>query len=327
MQRLFIINSKGSKRTAQFWRRHGQALAEGLPGAEQLAVDARSLAGLESYQEYDQLILVGDDSFFHLAINQLHGNLLEKESRQHYAFLPDHRESALGSSLELPSSLKSHLELLRRSPTIPFDLVRCDCIGTQGTPARRLILNDALIRLPQMKLPLVLRTVVQWFRTYSGIFQRKAPSKVTLFEHGEKRFEGEFVCAIMLLGNKITDGPRLNSKRRFLRKRFAYYQLNANDLLDYTTALPRFLDEDALDRGDDPNIFQGNFTDLDIRGLGEENRIIADGVPIGRLPASFTLLPKALSVVSPMTPVQKLEPSRQKLAKASKPVGNLKTGA
>lgn len=328
MQRLFIVNAKASKRTARFWRRHQDLLRQKLGDIEALLVDSRSLEGLELYEEFEQLVLVGDDSFFHQAINQIHGDLQDKDRRQHYAFLPDNPHSALAASLELPQGLKAQLDLLKKSPKVPFDLVRCHCIGQGGTPASRLILNDALIRLPKMKLPLILRTVVQWFRTYSGLFDRKAPSKVALFEKGKKLFEGDYVCAIMLLGTKITEGPRISTKRRFLRKKFFYYQLNANDLLDYTTALPRFLDEAELKKDDDPNIFQGQFADLDVRGLGEENRIIADGLWIGRLPASFTLLPKALDVVSPMTPIKQLDPlPTAKLAKAAKPAGNLKAGA
>ena len=321
MDRLFIINSKGSKRTARFFRRNQAQLQAAFAGCEFLPVDAAKLQGLESYQEFDQLVLIGDDAFFHQAVKQFHGALLERNGQQSYAFIPDHKDGSVACCLELPSSLKGQIELLKKSPTLPFDLIRCHCIGTDGLPTNHLILNDALIRMPQLKLPLLFKTLVSWFRTYSGLFDRRTPTRITLFEKGEKRFEGHYLYAILLLGNKITDGPRLSHKRRFLQKRFAYYQLNGQDLIRSTANLAQLFADDGEEN---PNLFRGQFSDLEIRGLGDENTIVADGVPLGRLPASFTLLPKALNVVSPMTPVQKLEPAGVELGKAVKTVGNLR---
>jgi len=323
MIRLFIINSKGSKRTARFFRRHQSALEAGFAGAEFLHVDAQKLQGLESYDEYDQLVLIGDDPFFHVVVNQLHGALLEKNSKQHYAFLADSKDSSVAQGLEMPVSVRQQIELIKAAPTIPFDLVRCHCIGTEGLPAQRLILNDALIRLPNLKLPLLVKTVVQWFRSNSRVFGAKTPTRITLFEHGSKLYEGNYLCAILLLGNKITGGPKLTQKKRCLRNRFQYYQLNAHDLLNYTTSLPQLFNEETQEND---NLLRGQFADLEVRGLGAENRIVADGVLIGRLPASFTLLPKAMCVVSPMNPVVRLEPKKVASAKQAKPVGTMNVG-
>jgi len=324
MNRLFIINSKGSKRTARFFKKHQKMLETSFAKAEYLQVDANKLQGLESYDEFEQLILIGDDQFFHVALNQLHGNLLEKDQKQHYAFLADSRESSLAQGLEMPPSVRSQIDLIKSAPTIPFDLVRCHCIGTEGLPSSQLILNDALIRLPNLKLPLLLKTAVQWFRTYSGAFGARTPNKVTLFEHGTKRYDGNYLCAILLLGNKITGGPKLTQKKRCLRNRFEYYQLNAHDLINYTASLPQLFSDDAAES---ENLFRGRFADLEVRGLGDENKIIADGVMIGRLPASFTLLPKALCVVSPMNPILRLEPQGTKTNGQVKPATSMNSGA
>ena len=318
----FIVNAKGSKRTAWYWRRHQKALREAFQGSEFLVVDAKKMQGLGSYLEFDQLVLVGTDPFFSLAINQIFGERLTQGSEQVFAFLPTSRESSIAASLELPFGLKQQIDLITLGPQIPFDLIRCHCISPEGLPKSYLVLNDALIRLPHLKLPLLFRTVVQFMRTHTGL-GAKAPSKITLFERGVKFFEGEYLFSIILLGNKITGGPKLLQKRRFMVKNFHYYQLNGQGLREYTSALPKLFSTES----ENPALFKGKYTELELRGLGEENRIVADGNLIGRLPASFTLLPKAIKVISPLSPIQRVEPVQSRVATQAKPVGNLKLGA
>lgn len=254
---------------------------------------------------YQTIVLVGDTPFFSSWINHAYRHLIAAKHEFHIAFIPDNiRESSIATNLQLPAKIEDQIELIKSQQTMHVDLIRCNFINREGVPANCLILNDALIGIPKVKLPLFFKVFVQWFRTSSALFPSKIAHKITLRENDEKIYEGSYIYSMLLLGNKITGGPRIYSKHRVFQKSFRYIQINPKPLTDYTFALPKIFSGKAdKSKKDDDTILRRNFNDLDIQGIGQENEIIADGNHIGRLPASFTLLPNALRVISPRVSV------------------------
>ncbi len=146
---------------------------------------------------------------------------------------------------------------------------------------------------------------------------RKKQKTITLLAEGKQLYQGEYFFGILLLGRRVTKGPQIGHRMRINLTKFDYIQLNTRTLRGVTAALPELL-SGRLESGR-PDLLYKKLNELEINGVGKDNKLIADGIHIGRLPASFTLLPKAVRVISPLITIKVKKPWEKKLAAAKVP--------
>ncbi|NQU65900.1 MAG: hypothetical protein HQ517_16690 [SAR324 cluster bacterium] len=322
MNCLFIANILLSTRTAKFWRKNRISILEQFESAEVFYPESTSDIPAIDLKNIEVIIFIGDDIFFNRIVNNLFLLLMENFGQNILAFLPDSNHSALTEGLGLPRGVQPAIDLIKRKQTIPLDLIRCHYIDHHGFPNNQLILNDVLIGLPLLKIPLILNTLVRWIKSISMMPFRKNRKTVSLLHEGNLLYQGEYFFGILMLGNRVTGGPKIGRKRRINLSKFVYAQINTRSLKGVATALSDLLSGRL--EGKSPNLLCQKFNALEINGVGQDNQLIADGIHIGRLPASFTLLPKAVRVISPLITANIQKPWKGKLApaKVPKPVGN-----
>ncbi len=321
MSCLFIVDCLEKKETASFWRKSSERIMKSFADAEIVMVDAKKLGKEKLDKSCKLLVLVGDDSSFSLLLNGVFDDLQKNSDQTLLGFIPS-KESAFAEGLGLPEDLDDLVALLKSRNHQPLDVARCHCLSSQNQQLSRIVLNDAQIRLPDSKLPFVLKGVLQWLKNASGLMSPKSPNQISLCSGGQQIYKGEYLFSFIALGSRLTDGPVVMEKRRYCQGKFRYFQLNDSSFFDLPSNLAKLASgEEVTDHSD---ILCKHFDDLELKALGEDNLIVIDGVNVGRLPATFTLLPKALRVVAPqLTQPFKSSPikSRMKEIEALKPLG------
>jgi len=126
-----------------------------------------------------------------------------------------------------------------------------------------------------------------------GGFSLPGPSPIRLLAEGKACFEGNYLFGFLLLGNRLTCGIKINESLRKPQTGFSYFQLNGASLTARTGRWRQWFGQEQAGE-----VFQGRFSLLELESA-EEGLITGDGLALGHLPASFTLLPKALRVISP----------------------------
>ncbi len=316
---LILINKNLSTRTAKFWNKNKERILSEFADADLYFLDSDQPQEPIDIERHDTVILIGDNSFFNRIINCFFNELSDKT----IAFIPDRDNSALTSGLQLPTKINETIELIQCRQTIPLDIIRCHYIDMRGLPANCLVLNDVVMGVSPKRFPLLLRTFVQWCKFSPLIPFTKKQNTITLLQNQNTIYRGKYIISLILLGNAITHGPKVIQKNRINLSKFDYLQLNAQSALEITSPLASVFSR--FTPSDNRNSLHKQFSEIEINGLGKENNLIADGIHIGRLPASFTLLPKALRVVSPLNVVTSKRPWTQTIAVAHKvptPIGS-----
>ncbi len=272
---------------------------------------------------FEVIVFVGNDSFFSRMVNNFFPLLTDNLGRNTLAFISDSKSSALSDGLGISSNLESLLYIIRKNQSITMDLLRCHYIDIHGFPASSLVLNDVLIGIPFIKYPVILRNIMQMVKLFSPILLKK--KKIALINEKKVVYEGNYVFSLLLLGRKITKGPRIRSPVRINLNGFEYFQLNYQTFMDQNWSISSLLSRKLLSRS--KYLFHRKFSELEIKGMGQDNRIVGDGLYLGRLPATFTFLPKAVRVISPLLPIKLKEPWKSRIVKLKmvKPVGNPRT--
>lgn len=320
MKYLLVVNSHLSTKTKNFWDRKRVLIEEHLGHPDLFIPESSNIRSQVMLDEYDIVILVGDDRFFSAFVNTVFYELSDNKT---IAFIPDRRGSALAGSLGLPSAIDQQLHLVSKKQTILLDILKCHYIDKRGMPNSSFILNDVLIGFPPLRGPLLFKTLAEFAKNTHILPSGRKQKSIQLMNDGRVVYEGGYMFAAAMLGNRIIDGPKIPSrnKPRCNLMSFDYYQLNAFSLTNLKIPFTR------LFQAEDDNssyLFNGHYKDLIIKGEGKENSIIADGTYLGRLPATLTFLPKALKVIAPLLTVRVSQPWGKKLAHSSipKPVGS-----
>jgi hypothetical protein len=322
MNCLFIANILLSARTAKFWRKNRLLILGQFESPEVFYPESVSDLPTANLKNFEVVILIGDSIFFNRIVNNLYPALTENLGQNILAFIPDAGRSALTDGLGLPGRVQKSIDLIKKKKSIPMDLIRCHYIDHHGFPSNQLVLNDVLIGLPILKIPLLLESLLNWTKSAPLLPFRKKKKTISLIHEGELLYQGEYFFGILLLGRRITRGPRIGHRMRINLTGFDYIQLNSRSLKGVTAALPDLLSGRL--ESQKPDLLYKKLNELEINGVGKDNKLIADGIHIGRLPASFTLLPKAVRVISPLITAKIKKPWKKKLAttEVPKPAGS-----
>lgn len=297
MCNLFLIDSLKTKSREAWWRKHQQLLLEQVDEAEMLFADLRHPSAITLPPNLQRLILVGGDESFSLGINHLFSQL--QASKAGVAFLPAGEHSALTQGLGYPSEIGQLALMLKRKAMVPLDLVRVTCADAEGRPCSWLVVNDAGVRLPLYPAMGGQNRLLRVLSQALGGFSLPSPSPIRLWAEGKPTYEGTYLFGFLLLGNQLTCGMQIHETIRKPQTGFSYFQLNASSLPARAGRWRQWFGQEQASE-----VFQGRFGLLELQSA-EEGLITGDGLALGHLPASFTLLPKALRVISPqlMQPV------------------------
>lgn len=326
MKFLLVINSNLCAKTSSFWLRYGDQIDHFFGEYEHCYPKDRQIMVPSKINDYDVIILIGDDTFFSCFINAVFYELASKKKQTALAFIPDRRNTAMASSLGLYSKVSDQCEAILKQNTLFLDLIRCHYLDKKGIPRSHFIINDAVIGVSAARLPLVLKTIAA-IAKHPPILSTRNPSKhIVLQNGGETIYSGGYSFAAILLGSKLTNGPRLPFKNR-LRcnlNSFDYYQISHPSQYNAKSGVFETLSSSFENLG--KYVMSQNFNELTLRGEGEENTIIADGMHLGRIPATFSFLPKAIRVIAPLQTLKVGQPWHQKVTAPvmPKPLGSRK---
>jgi len=324
MKTLLVVNSILSQKTAQFWEKNKSILNNYFSDVQHFVPETINFRLPAPVNEFEVVILVGSDRFYSLFINAIFYDLGQGRRQTAIAFIPDRKNSATAIGLGLPDKLEHQLELISKRQSIALDLVRCHYMDKKGIPGSYFILNDALIGVSSTKMPLILRALAEVAKNPPILPIRHEHKQIKLCQGNNVLYEGGYAFAAILLGNKITDGPKIpgRTKIRCHLTNFEYYQLNCRNPYKFKHSLASF---SASSEDNEEKLFlSGRFNELVIKGEGPENSIIADGMYLGRLPATFSFLPKAVKVISPLLTVRVCQPWSAKVTNTGipKPIGS-----
>ena len=303
MRYLIVVNSFLSPKTARFWVKNESTIKQQLPDSDVYLPESRLPRLNVDIKSIKTIVLVGSDSFVNQMVNCFYPLLNTDPENTPIAIIPHDKNSSLASGLGLPNSLQYQLELIRKNQSVYLDVARCHFFDRRGLPSNRLILNDALIGIPNSKLPLFFKTISQLASSPSFLPFRKPKKAITLISGNSILYQGDFIFSLILLGNKVTNGPTVRNNPRVNRLKFDYLQMNSSRPKDITALLLKALFTEFVE-GENSNLIQLRVAEISIKGKGGDMSIIADGLHIGQLPATFSLLPKALKVVSPRITVR-----------------------
>jgi len=320
MSLIFIVNSKLSSKTDRFWKKNKPIVSSFFANYNVFKPDSTEETPEFDISRYEVVVLVGDDLFFHQMMNKLFPLITENQGKTIIAFLSDAGNSALSYGLGWPHQIKEQLALIKSKQSIPMDVIRCHYLNDDDIPSSHLILNDVLIGTPKIRSPLILKSVSHWMSLLTVLFSGRTHKQIELINQKIRVYQGEYIFSLLMLGNKITNGPKVSSKTRINLAKFEFYQLNKQPIIHLPSILPGLL---FTKNEDNRYLFQDRFSELEIKGIGKENTIVADGVYLGRLPATFVLLPKAVNVISPLIAVRVMKTWKSRIrGKVAKPAGN-----
>ena len=316
---LILVNKNLSNHTAKFWRKNEAIILSELTDADLCFWDSDQPQTPIDLDNREVVVLIGDISFFHRIVNCFFTRL----ANVIVAFIPDKKNSVLTASLQIPTKTTEVIELIKCRQTIPLDIIRCHYIDEQGLPENCLVLNDVVIGVSSRQFPPSLRTFFQLCKNESWIPFTKKENVITLLRNRKTIYHGKYFLSLILLGSRITNGPKIVQKKRINLTTFDYFQLNAQTAIEITSLLTGMYTKFSYI--DNRNVLHRQFSEIEIHGLGKNNNLISDGIYIGRLPASFTLLPKALKVISPLNVITVKRPWAKKIAVSQKvptPIGS-----
>jgi diacylglycerol kinase (ATP) len=300
-----------------------------VEGAEE-AAQAAKRAALKGYRK---IVSVGDSRTAHGVVNGVMELAESHRAQLKVGFLSVSRPDLWSRTLGLPRNLLRQLEILAAGHTLPFDVGRVECQLARGGRAVRHFLNGASFgvtghlkrhwRDPETSL---LQTVP---RMAEALWDAAGPraARVRLASQDSVLYEGDCALAMLMGGRHYPAfglvAPQADPADGLLelawlggRPRWELALHLARLWLGPLRPGPSALRWQSVER-------------LEATSLNGPVYVEVDGQPLGRLPATFSVVPRALPVmVEPVavklrkpafTPVEKLHNGRL--------VGNIKSAA
>ena len=332
----FIVINPGDnhRATGRAWQScQRQVMRELAPVELALAADAAE-AEIEArgaaLRGYDKIVAVGGTEIAHGLINGVMGMAEAHRRTLKVGFFCPARPHPWFRTLDLPRSRVRQLEVLQAGSVLPFDVGRVVCHGFDGRPTTRYFLNGAGFGISS-------RLGRNWRQDSGGAAGRLAAIAATvrdtltrrepwlaLEEEGRPLYRGPWIAGMVMVGKYYP-----------LFGRVAPEADPADGLLDLVgmagpLGLGHLLRLTGLARhrtAGNPATGQGTeFAATDIKG---PIFVDADGLPVGTLPATFEVVPRALNMIVATVPARIMRPKFGRLAKIENgglAAGNLRAG-
>ena len=333
-----VLNPHGNhSRDGRQWKARQRLCLRELAPAEvalvESAEEASQVIRQSALKGFRKFITVGDARTAHGVLNGIM-ELAESHRRQlKLGFLSFSRPDQWSRTLELPHGLRRQFEIFNAGHTLPFDVGRVECQVAAGGRTTRYFLNGAGFgvapqlrsewRDPETHLLQALPRIVAALRGALG----PRPARVRLQSHEELLYEGECALGLLMGGRYYPSFGRIAPEAD-----------PSDGVLELAWLGGRPWWETAVKlsglwlgplRPAIARLEWRGVTHLTALPLEGPVLVEADGEPVGRLPATFSVVPRALPVlVAPVavklrkpafTPVEKLRNGQL--------VGNIKSAA
>ncbi len=319
MKYLVIVNSNLSRKTEWFWTKSKKKINEYFPQHELWLPTTRFFKIPLDINQFDVVLLIGDDTFFSCFINSVFYELTTAKKQTEIAFIPDNKNSAITKALGISSKLSKQLDLITTKQSLLLDLVRCHYLDKRGIPRSHFVLNDAVIGMSPIRIPFLIKTAASIAKNSGFLPFGKKSKQIKLYTEGNKVFDGHYAFSAVILGRKLVNGPAIpgQKKIRCNLTNFDYIQVNG-------APNQKFEDQVTHSGGNlvelkTKYLISRSFEELTVKAEGQENTVIIDGMHLGKLPATFSFLPKAVRVIAPMLMVRVREPWHKKVAATAFP--------
>ncbi|MGK0289572.1 MAG: hypothetical protein ACI86H_001017 [bacterium] len=296
MSKIIIVDSQESSKTARFWKKHRSLIFSRLKKSSVHITD--SLQEIPSnIQLYQQIILVGSDSFFSRIITLIYPLTHTFNRKPSFAFISSEKNSAIAKGLHIPNQLDLYLQSIQEVNSIPFDVVKCHFLDMEGNTKEHIMLNDAVFGVKPMQFKFLMNNLVNLFAMN---WLEKKPSKhIEIHEGIEHVFSGNYLFSFLLLGNQVINGPKIKYRPRIGLRNFDYLQ--CNHVIKKLSDFKQCFSSQNIEWK--KQIFHHSSDKLRVKGTGKGNFLIIDGNWLGKLPAKFELIQKAFDVISYMEPI------------------------
>ena len=331
---IIIVETAPEGSPAAPWPRHEAECLEALSPAEVIAAP-NAEAAAEAAREaallgVDKVVAAGSDAIAHGVLNALM-TLAEVHRREiKLGLLSLRRPQEWSRTIGFPRPLVRQLEVLKAGHSMPFDVGRVECLDSEGNPITRHFLNGACFGLttelrgawegPGAEPRHGLEGLARMLR----VLKDRDRSWVSLTRDGHELYRGPIVAGLVMVG-KFYPGlgevaPNAEPGDGALDLVGLTGRLGPAELGWLARVRPGWAGASrrwTTEQG-------AEFIAHDIAG---PVRLELDGVPTGRLPAHFSVLPRQIQMIVPAVPARLMKPAFQPLpavAKRAAVAGNLR---
>jgi len=334
---LFLNPQGNCSRDGRHWMASQRVCLRELAPAEvtvvESAEEAAQAAKEAALQGFRKLVSVGDMATAHGVVNGIMELAEGHRRRLKVGFLSLSRPDQWSRTLDLPRRLGRQLEILSAGHTLPYDVGRVDFEGPEGGRLVRHFLNGASFgvtghvkrewRDPRTNLLQALGRIAEALR--EGTTRRG--THVRLESGGEVLYEG--VCAVgMVMGGRYYPAfghvaPQADPTDGLLELAW----LGGEPWWSLSLKLAGLWMGSLRPRG--AHLHWQSVERLSAVALDGPVYVEVDGQPIGLLPATFSVVPRALPVMVAPVAVKLRKPAFKPVEKFhnGRLVGNIKSAA
>ncbi|MCH7478049.1 MAG: hypothetical protein IIA14_08105 [SAR324 cluster bacterium] len=311
-----ILNPAANRhRTGRLWQTFQRQCLRELAPAEvtiaETAEEAEEAARASVLKGYRKIISVGGNEVLNGVVNGVMRLAEEQRKALQIGTLSIARPEDWSRTLDLPRKFLYQLEVLKAGHTMPFDVGRVDCVDAHGKPISRHFLNGSGFGLgPGLK-----HEWAQSGKTFPesvfgilrmlGVYALARGPRIKLEGEAGLIFEGPLAQAFVMGGRFYTAlgevAPRADPADGALDVVWVGSS-SPLELISHFSALV------FQRRGGGQRL--GRALEAVVRASSQDGPVYleVDGLPLGRLPAIFSLEPRALPVIVPLVGAQIKKP-------------------
>jgi len=331
---IIIVDTAPEGAPAAPWPRHAAECLDALSPAEVIAVP-NAEAAAEAAREaallgVDKIVAAGSDAVAHGVLNALM-TLAEIHRREiKLGLLSLRRPQEWSRTIGFPRPLMRQLAVLKAGHVMPFDVGLVECIDGDGKRITRHFLNGACFGLTTELRGAwdgpagATRHGLEGLARMLRVFKERDRSWVSLTRDGYELYRGPIVAGLVMVG-KFYPGlgevaPNAEPDDGALDLVGLTGKLGPAELGWLARVRPGWVGASRRWTTEQGAEFNANDTAGPVR-------LDLDGVPTGRLPARFSVLPRQIQVIVPAIPVRLMKPAFQPLsalAKRAAVAGNIR---
>lgn len=320
-----LLNPKGNlNRDGRAWLATRTEALRRLAPAEVLLVESPEEAEQATRQSamrgYRKFICAGLQGIAHGMVNGLM-SLAESHRKEIKAgFLSLTRPTHWGQTLDLPRDLQRQLDLLDAGHVLPFDLGRVNYLDDQGQHATRYFLDGACFGLTSDIRREWRDPAFDLFKTLGRMargVERNTQIPVWVDSDKGRVFEGHVLMGVVMSGRHYPNLGRVAPQADPVDGLLDMGWVTSQSRLDAVGKLAKaYLLRSRIAL---PDWHRGSSFTLET--TRNDVCLELDGLPVGRLPASFATVPRALNVIVESVAVKMGEKQKALLKKVGN--GNL----
>jgi diacylglycerol kinase (ATP) len=333
-----IINPKGNRsRDGRRWMAAQRECLRELAPAEVTVVESPQEAARAAHESAlkgcRKIVSVGDSHTAHGVVNGIMELAESHRAQLKVGFLSVSRPDLWSRTLELPRRLSRQLQILAAGHTLPYDVGRVEFQRPEGGAATRYFLNGACFgvtghlkhewRDPETTLLQALPRMAEALR---GAAATRGP-RVRLECRGSVLYEGDCALALVMSGRYYPAfgqvAPQASPSDGLLELSW----LGGGSWWALGLSLAGLWLGPVRPRA--PRLDWQTVEQVRAQPLDGPVYVEVDGQPVGRLPATFSAVPRALPVIVEPVAVKLRKPSFTPVEKLhnGRLVGNIKSAA